>query len=123
MAVCGLAFSVRAQVPPAGTPTAPQPKADTPAMPGPSGQPVWYVATLEYAGAATDGTLNWTGDLCQTSGPWFGTFWNPLLYTRRKVGTATFFDLHVETSGIVGRYTGVDLACRFDGNIGGYSRL
>jgi hypothetical protein len=201
---------------------------------GPSGQPVWYVATLEYAGAATDGTLTWTGDLYQTSGPWFGTFWNPLLYAQRKVGTATFqsafvaqatlsysvdgvpvvksverqtlrnndfggtyyggtvdvtnnctnpandnlltedsgqititqngtliqirapsctftgtytqqgqigradtnyvctnsatgtatfFDLRVETSGVVGRYTGVDFSCRFDGNIGGYRRL
>jgi hypothetical protein len=200
---------------------------------GASGQPVWYVATLEYAGANFAGELVFTGDLYQTTGAWFGTGWNPLLYSVRRVGTAafqagevaratlsytvdgvpvvkfverqtlrlddyegtyyggtvdvtygcsnpvnngirtedsgqirithngplitiraptctfvgtyvqqgqlgradtnyvctnnatgvaTFFDLRVETSGIVGRYDGVDLACRFDGNIGGYRR-
>jgi hypothetical protein len=44
------------------------------------------------------------------------------LCTNGAAGTATFFDLKIETSGIVGRYDGVDVSCRFDGNIGGYRR-
>ena len=200
---------------------------------GPSGLPTWYVATLNYTTAAPDGSLIFVGDLYTTTGPWFGTFFNPALVTSRKVGTATFraafvaqatltytvdgtvvtkeierqtlraddmsgtyfggtadvtyncinpflnnlltedagqlnvtqvgplitikaptcmfagtyaqqgqlgradttyvctngavgtttfFDLHVETSGIVGRYTGRDPVCSFDGNIGGYRK-
>ena len=42
--------------------------------------------------------------------------------TNAAVGTTTFFDMHVETSGIVGRYTGRDPFCSFDGNIGGYRK-
>lgn len=42
--------------------------------------------------------------------------------TNGAVGTTTFFDLRVETSGIVGRYTGSDPLCSFDGNIGGYRK-
>jgi hypothetical protein len=42
--------------------------------------------------------------------------------TNGAVGTVTFFDLHVETSGVIGRYTGRDPICSFDGNIGGYRR-
>ena len=200
---------------------------------GPSGQPIWFVATLDYLFAAPDGSLVWSGDLYQTAGAWFGTTWNPSLYTSQKVGTATFraalvaqatltysvdgivvtkqierqllrnndnsgsyyggttdvsrncinpllnnvrtedegslsitqvgplitihaptctfvgtysqqgqigradttyvctngavgsvtfFDMHVETSGVVGRYTGRDPICQFDGNIGGYRK-
>jgi len=200
---------------------------------GPSGQPTWYVATLDYQIAAPDGALVWSGDLLQTTGAWFGASWNPALYSWRKVGTATFraasvaqatlayavdgivvtkqierqplrnndnsgsyyggttdvsrncinpllnnvrtedqgsltvtqsgplisikaptctfagtysqegqigradttylctngavgtvtfFDMHVETSGILGRYTGRDPICQFDGNIGGYRK-
>jgi hypothetical protein len=57
---------------------------------GPSGQPTWYVATLDYTGAATDGSLVFTGDLYQTAGPWFGAVWNPSLYGSRKAGVAIF---------------------------------
>jgi hypothetical protein len=200
---------------------------------GPSGQPIWYVATLDYQIAAPDGALVWSGDLLQTAGAWFGAPWSPALFSSRKVGTATFraasvaqatltyavdgivvtkqierqplrnndnsgsyyggttdvshncinpllnnvrtedqgslsitqtgplisikaptctfagtysqegqigradttylctngavgsvtfFDMHVETSGILGRYTGRDPICQFDGNIGGYRK-
>jgi hypothetical protein len=200
---------------------------------GPSGQPIWYIATLDYQIAAPDGSLVWSGDLLQTAGAWFGAPWSPALFSSRKVGTATFraasvaqatltyavdgivvtkqierqplrnndnsgsyyggttdvshncinpllnnvrtedqgslsitqtgplisikaptctfagtysqegqigradttylctngavgsvtfFDMHVETSGILGRYTGRDPICQFDGNIGGYRK-
>ena len=52
----------------------------------PTNIPIWYTATLEYAG-----NLIWTGDLYLTNGPWFGTVpFNPNAVTYRKVGTMTW---------------------------------
>jgi hypothetical protein len=54
---------------------------------GPTGAPTWYVATMVLA----DGQFIWSGDLCTTTGPWFGTVpYNPALFTFRKVGTMTW---------------------------------
>lgn len=200
---------------------------------GPSGQATWFSGTLHYTVAAPDGAQVFSGDLYQTTGPWFGTTFDTSQVGQRKVGTATFrasvvaqatldytvdgtpvtkqierqtlrnndmsgsyfggmadvtyncinfllnnrltedtgqvnvtqlgplitikaptctfagtyaqqgqlgradttyvctngavgtttfFDLHVETSGIVGRYTGRDPLCSFDGNLGGYRK-
>ena len=48
--------------------------------------PIWYVATLNYAG-----NLVWTGDLLLTSGPWFGTVpFNPAAVGFRRVGSLTW---------------------------------
>ena len=48
--------------------------------------PIWYTATLSYAG-----NLIWTGDLNLTNGPWLGTVpFNPNAVTFRKVGTMTW---------------------------------
>jgi len=55
--------------------------------------PIWYTATLEYAG-----NLRWSGDLYQTVGPWFGTVpFNPAAVTYRKVGTMTWTATSVTT--------------------------
>ena len=52
----------------------------------PTNIPIWYTATLEYAG-----NLVWTGDLYLTHGPWFGTVpFNSNAVTYRKVGTMTW---------------------------------
>ncbi len=52
----------------------------------PTNTPIWYSATLFYAG-----NLVWTGDLYLTSGPWFGTMpFNQNAVTYRKVGTMTW---------------------------------
>src|SRR5438270_8602243 len=40
---------------------------------GPTLQPVWYGATLNLQGTATDGSVLFSGDLYQTTGPYFGT--------------------------------------------------
>src|SRR6202162_5775153 len=51
-----------------------------------SGAPVWYVAVLQPSNATT-----WTGDLMQTSGPWFGTTpFNPAAVGVSRVGSMTF---------------------------------
>ena len=48
--------------------------------------PIWYVATLNYAG-----NLVWTGDLLLTSGPWFGTMpFDPTTVSFRRVGSLTW---------------------------------
>ena len=48
--------------------------------------PIWYTATLVYAG-----DFVWTGDLYLTNGPWFGTVpFNPDAVGYRKVGTMTW---------------------------------
>jgi len=48
--------------------------------------PTWYTAQGNY-----QGNFVWTGDLFQTSGPWFGTTpFNPGAVSRTKVGTLTF---------------------------------
>jgi hypothetical protein len=51
-----------------------------------SNNPIWYVATGVY-----QGNFLWTGDLYQTTGPWFGaSVFNPDAVTATKVGTLTF---------------------------------
>jgi hypothetical protein len=51
-----------------------------------NGNPIWYTATGHSLRAFV-----WTGDLYQTSGPWFGTApFNPGAITLTKVGTLTF---------------------------------
>ena len=59
----------------------------------PNGNPVWYVATMQFAGNFT-----WTGDLYATTGPWFGAVpFNPANVAARKVGTMTWAAQTVET--------------------------
>ena len=51
-----------------------------------NGTPVWYVAVLKPTNAT-----RWTGDLIQTSGPWFGTApFNPAAVGVNRVGSMTF---------------------------------
>jgi hypothetical protein len=48
--------------------------------------PIWYAAVLQ-----ANSPTNWTGDLMQTSGPWFGTQpFNPAAVTVARVGSMTF---------------------------------
>lgn len=57
---------------------------------GPDNRPIWYSATLEYAGQSGNGALVFAGDLYVTSGPWFGGPFNPALVQYRNVGVASF---------------------------------
>lgn len=54
----------------------------------PDGRPTWYTAAAYFQ--PQSGRLLFTGDLYVTSGPWFGTFFNPAAVTVRKVGTLQF---------------------------------
>ena len=57
---------------------------------GAQGQPIWYSTTLYYTGENVNGSRSWSGDLYETSGPYFGGPFNPALVTAKKVGVATF---------------------------------
>ena len=61
---------------------------------GPSGQPIWYIATLEPQPTAD----TWSGDLYMGTGPWFGTApFNPASVAGHKVGTMTWTALSTES--------------------------
>ena len=57
---------------------------------GSDNRATFYTATATYTGQAGSGALIFTGPMYQTTGPWFGTFFNPNAVSARLVGTATF---------------------------------
>ena len=65
--------------------------------------PIWYTAI-----GASQGNFVWTGDLYQTSGPWFGTVqFNPGTVTVTKVGTLTLAALTVTQATVTYSVNGV----------------
>lgn len=72
----------------------------------PSRTPIWYTATLNYAG-----NFLWTGDLLLTSGPWFGTApFDPATVSRRRVGSLTWAVDTVSTGTLTYSVDGVAVA-------------
>jgi hypothetical protein len=67
-----------------------------------AGQPKWYSASLFYQGPgpAVDSTGVYAGDLYESTGPFFGTAFNPAAVTRRRVGTMSF-DSYGNVTGFV----------------------
>jgi hypothetical protein len=60
---------------------------------GPSGEPTWFVSTMDFASNST-----WTGALYQTTGPYFETVpFNPALVTVTPVGTMTWASQGINT--------------------------
>lgn len=55
---------------------------------GPNNQPFWYTALLNYQGVQTDGSALFNGDIFQSSGPYFGSSFNPNFVTTERAGTA-----------------------------------
>jgi hypothetical protein len=54
-----------------------------------SGKPKWYTGQTTFTGAAS-GVSIFSGPMYETSGPWFGTFFDPNTVGVRQVGTVTF---------------------------------
>ena len=72
----------------------------------PSRTPIWYSATLNYAG-----DLVWTGDLILTSGPWFGTLpFDPATVGIRRVGSLTWTATSVSAGTLAYSVDGVFIA-------------
>jgi hypothetical protein len=57
---------------------------------GPQGQPVWYSATLAFESDGLNGNKTWSGDLYQTTGPFYEAPFDPSQVTLHKVGVASF---------------------------------
>jgi hypothetical protein len=57
---------------------------------GADGKAGWFTATAEWAGENASGSLLYTGDLYQTTGPYYGGVFAPVQVHGTKVGTATF---------------------------------
>lgn len=55
---------------------------------GPDNRPTWYTAAAYFQ--PQSGRTLFSGDLIATTGPWFGTFFNPAAVLSRKVGTIQF---------------------------------
>jgi hypothetical protein len=91
---------------------------------GPTNTPIWYTATLDYAG-----NVAWTGGLYLTNGPYFGTVpFNPGAVTYRKVGTITWTatsvtagQLRYDVDGSMVVKNATRLLLRFDDFSGTYS--
>jgi hypothetical protein len=79
--------------------------------------------TITHAGNAVTivaPTCTFTGTYLQTGQT--GSIGGTYACTNNASGNITFFDLRVEQSGILGKYTGHDSSCAFNGNIGGLRR-
>jgi hypothetical protein len=62
---------------------------------GADGKPYWVTASANYVGSNADGSLVFSGDLYETSGPWLGGQFNPALVNAHKVGTVSFSGLTI----------------------------
>jgi hypothetical protein len=57
---------------------------------GSNGQPVWYTALAVYQGLQGDGSTLFTGNLFQSTGPYFGNPFDPSQVNTSHVGSASF---------------------------------
>ena len=55
-----------------------------------AGNPTWFTAAAYLQPSPGGGRVLFIGDLYQTSGPWFGAFFNPAAVVTRRVGSLTF---------------------------------
>jgi len=64
-----------------------------------AGNPTWFTAAATQQ-SDPFGRVTFTGDLNQTSGPWFGGVFNPAFVGYRKVGTLTFDAVTLDTANL-----------------------
>ena len=57
---------------------------------GSDNRPTFFTATATYTGQTGSGAVVFSGPMYQTTGPWFGSSFNPNSVSVREVGTATF---------------------------------
>jgi len=76
---------------------------------GADGKAGWFTATADYAGQNAGGSLLYTGDLYQTTGPYYGGGFSPAQVHGTKVGTATFQADTVDTGQITYLVNGVQV--------------
>jgi hypothetical protein len=69
--------------------------------------PIFYTATLLYAGTDAGGSAIWVGDLYVNEGPWLGAPFDPSKIDRRKVGTMTYLAQFIESGSLTFSVDGV----------------
>ena len=57
---------------------------------GADNRPTFFTGQAAFVGQTGSGALTFSGPMYQTTGPWFGTAFNPASVTVREVGTVTF---------------------------------
>jgi len=65
---------------------------------GPDNRPTWVTAALEYTRTGPSGQPVFSGDLVVTTGPGYGSPFDPALVTRRVAGTAIFAPANATTA-------------------------
>ena len=90
------------------------------------GGPTWFSGAASSTGNHAGGHDLFTGDLYQTTGPYFGTTWNPSAMDFRQVGSLTFDAASVNTATLAYMVDGVPFTKRLNRlttaseNLGGY---
>jgi len=74
---------------------------------GTNNRATWFSITARYAGTDGAGDLLYTGDLYESTGPWFGGLFPPNSVTIRRAGDATFRATSVETGVITYTVDGI----------------
>jgi len=76
---------------------------------GADGKAGWYSATATYSGQNAGGSLLYTGDLYEATGPYYGGVFSPSSVHPTKVGNATFQADTVDTGQITYSVNGVQV--------------
>lgn len=73
----------------------------------PDNLPIFYTATLFFAGTDAGGHAIWGGDLYVNNGPWLGAPFDLSKVNRRKVGTMTYIAQLIESGSLTFSVDGV----------------
>ena len=73
----------------------------------PDNLPIFYTATLFFAGTDAGGHAIWSGDLYVNNGPWLGAPFDLSKVNRRKVGTMTYIAQFIESGSLTFSVDGV----------------
>lgn len=72
--------------------------------------PIFYTATLFFAGTNASGNAIWTGDTYVTQGSWFGAPFDHSQLVYRKVGTMTYITQFIESGALTFTVDGVTVS-------------
>jgi hypothetical protein len=76
---------------------------------GADNKPTWFTAAVSNQSSPPTGHTLFTGDLYQTSGPYYGGTFNPAAVTRAKIGTLTFDANSTNTATLTYTVSGVQV--------------
>lgn len=74
---------------------------------GSDNRATWFTSTAHFVGSDQAGNLVYTGDLYQSTGPWYGALFFPSQVMLRRAGDATFRATSVDTGNITYSVDGI----------------